>query len=194
MHLVGFRQPPIQREKCQCHIDTVSSPDDGHIVARNMQRSWNKFTKSSVHLVGFIWKSLYRDAWSTKHKIHAFVPPNDQSMMLNTGAEVLRLQERNTLYACALLFDQITYALIWLSETKWNHRAHNYAYRADIHDTKVSRKIEFRRVLLPWVCLDWQLSMLFFSGFSRNLRDENRRFLSSCYHFNILISCLFDTL
>jgi len=33
------RQPPIQSEKYQCHIDTVSSSDDGHRVARNMQRS-----------------------------------------------------------------------------------------------------------------------------------------------------------
>jgi len=30
------RQPTIQSEKYQCRIDTVSSPDDGHIVARNM--------------------------------------------------------------------------------------------------------------------------------------------------------------
>ena len=32
------RQPPIQSEKYQCRIDTVSSPDDGHIhvFARNM--------------------------------------------------------------------------------------------------------------------------------------------------------------
>jgi len=30
------RQPPVQVEKYQCRIDTVSSPDDGHIVARNM--------------------------------------------------------------------------------------------------------------------------------------------------------------
>ena len=30
------RQPPIQSEKYQCRIDTVSSPDDGHIVTRNM--------------------------------------------------------------------------------------------------------------------------------------------------------------
>ena len=29
-------QPPIQSEKYQCRIDTVSSPDDGHIVARNI--------------------------------------------------------------------------------------------------------------------------------------------------------------
>ena len=29
-------QPPIQSEKYQCRIDTVSSADDGYIVARNM--------------------------------------------------------------------------------------------------------------------------------------------------------------
>ena len=34
------RQPPTQSEKYQCHIDTVSSPDDGHIVAQNMYRSF----------------------------------------------------------------------------------------------------------------------------------------------------------
>jgi len=38
------RQPSIHSEKYQCRIDTVSSPDDGHIVARNMYRSWNKYT------------------------------------------------------------------------------------------------------------------------------------------------------
>ena len=30
------RQPPIHSEKYQCRIDTVISPDDGHLVARNM--------------------------------------------------------------------------------------------------------------------------------------------------------------
>ena len=30
------RQPPIQSEKYQCRTDTVSSPDYGHIAARNM--------------------------------------------------------------------------------------------------------------------------------------------------------------
>jgi len=33
------RQPPVQTEKYQCRIDTASSPDDVHIVARNMYRS-----------------------------------------------------------------------------------------------------------------------------------------------------------
>ena len=28
--------PPIHSEKYHCRIDTVSSPDDGHVVARNM--------------------------------------------------------------------------------------------------------------------------------------------------------------
>jgi len=29
-------EPPVQSEKYQCRIDTVGSPDDGHIVAGNM--------------------------------------------------------------------------------------------------------------------------------------------------------------
>jgi len=29
----------------QCRIDTGHSPDDGHIIAWNMYRSWNKYTK-----------------------------------------------------------------------------------------------------------------------------------------------------
>jgi len=33
------RQPPIHSKKYQCRIDTVSSPDDGHIVAQNTERS-----------------------------------------------------------------------------------------------------------------------------------------------------------
>ena len=30
------RQPPMHSEKYQCRMDTISSPDDRHIVARNM--------------------------------------------------------------------------------------------------------------------------------------------------------------
>jgi len=66
---VQTRQPPRQSEKYQSRIDTVNSPDDGHIVARNMYRRWNKYTKNSVHVFGFIWKRLYRDARSREHKI-----------------------------------------------------------------------------------------------------------------------------
>ena len=32
----GDQTPPIQSDKYQCHIDTVISPDDGHMVARNL--------------------------------------------------------------------------------------------------------------------------------------------------------------
>ena len=39
------RQPPIQSEKYQCHVDTVRSHDEGHIVARTMQRIRNKYSK-----------------------------------------------------------------------------------------------------------------------------------------------------
>ena len=37
--LLQTKQAPIQSEKYQCRIDRVNSPDDGHIVARNMYRS-----------------------------------------------------------------------------------------------------------------------------------------------------------
>ena len=36
---------PYRETNTNCHIDTVSSPDDWHIVARNMYRSSNKYTK-----------------------------------------------------------------------------------------------------------------------------------------------------
>ena len=39
------RQPPIQSEKHQSRLDTISTPDDGQVVARNMYRSWNKYIK-----------------------------------------------------------------------------------------------------------------------------------------------------
>ena len=47
------RQSPRQSEKYQCHIDTVSSPDDGHTVARNMYRSWNKYTNKKCVPIWF---------------------------------------------------------------------------------------------------------------------------------------------
>ena len=40
-------------EKYQCRVDTVSSPDDGHIVPRNMYRIEINILRSNVHLVGF---------------------------------------------------------------------------------------------------------------------------------------------
>ena len=50
--------PPIQSDKYQCRIDTVISPDDGHMVARNMQGREINILSRIVHLVGFICKFL----------------------------------------------------------------------------------------------------------------------------------------
>ena len=46
-HNIGWGvQLPIPSQKYQCRIDTVSFPHDGHIIARNTYRSWNKRTKN----------------------------------------------------------------------------------------------------------------------------------------------------
>jgi hypothetical protein len=47
VHVSGNYVPIIRRTYCiyQCRIDTVISPGDGHIVARNMYRRSNKYTK-----------------------------------------------------------------------------------------------------------------------------------------------------
>ena len=43
----------------ECRIDTVISPDDVHIVARNMQRKEiNVLRKKIVHQVDFIYKMM----------------------------------------------------------------------------------------------------------------------------------------
>ena len=54
----------------RCRIDTINSPDDGHMAARNMQRiEINIHKKRIVRQVGYL-QRLYRDARSTEHKIH----------------------------------------------------------------------------------------------------------------------------
>ena len=52
-----------------CGISTVFSPDDGHIVARNLYREAINILRKFVHQFGSIYKRLYKDARSTKHKI-----------------------------------------------------------------------------------------------------------------------------
>jgi len=52
----------------RCRICTVFSPDDGHIVARNMYRKAINIYRKFVHQVGSIYKRLYKDVRSTKHK------------------------------------------------------------------------------------------------------------------------------
>ena len=53
----------------RCRIDTISSPDDGHMAARNMKRiEINIHEKRTVRQVGYL-QRLYRDAArSTEHK------------------------------------------------------------------------------------------------------------------------------
>ena len=47
---------PHRVTNTKCHIDTVVSPDDGHIVARNMQRKEINILRKIVQQVGFIYK------------------------------------------------------------------------------------------------------------------------------------------
>jgi hypothetical protein len=42
----------------KCHIDTLISPDDGHIVARNMYRKERNILRTIVHQVGFIYNII----------------------------------------------------------------------------------------------------------------------------------------
>jgi len=42
----------------KCRIDTVISPDDGHIVARNMYRKEINILRKILHQVGFIYKII----------------------------------------------------------------------------------------------------------------------------------------
>ena len=51
----------------KCRIDTVISPDDGHIVARNMYRKEINILRKTVHQFGFIYK-IIQGRRSTKHK------------------------------------------------------------------------------------------------------------------------------
>ena len=32
----AVQKPAVQSDKCQCRVDKAISPDDGHMVARNM--------------------------------------------------------------------------------------------------------------------------------------------------------------
>ena len=49
---------PYRVTSTKCRIDTVSSPDDGHVVARNIYRKEINILIKTVHQVGFIYKSI----------------------------------------------------------------------------------------------------------------------------------------
>ena len=59
--------PPIQSDKYQCRIDTVFSPGDEHMVARNRYRREINILSRIVHLVGLICK-IVQGCRSIKHK------------------------------------------------------------------------------------------------------------------------------
>jgi len=48
---------PHRVTNTNCRIDKLISPNDGHIVARNMYRREINILKKIVHQVGFIYKT-----------------------------------------------------------------------------------------------------------------------------------------
>ena len=56
----AHQMPPIQSDKYHRRIDTVISPDDGHMVARNMYRREINILSRIAHLVGFICKQVHQ--------------------------------------------------------------------------------------------------------------------------------------
>jgi len=51
---------PYRVTSTKCHINTVVSPDDGHIVDRNIQRKEINILRKIVYQVGFIYKDERR--------------------------------------------------------------------------------------------------------------------------------------
>jgi len=48
---------PHRVTNTKCHINTIVSPDDGHIVARSMYRKDINILRKIVHQVGFIYNA-----------------------------------------------------------------------------------------------------------------------------------------
>ena len=65
----------------RCRIGTVFSPDDGHIVPRNMQKKAINTLRKFVHKLGSIYKRLYKDAQSKKHKIKNLIDDMNQIIL-----------------------------------------------------------------------------------------------------------------
>ena len=49
---------PYRITSTMCHINTVVSPDDGHIVAQNMHRKEINILRKIVHPIDFIYKII----------------------------------------------------------------------------------------------------------------------------------------
>jgi len=63
---------PYKITSTKCRINTVVSPDDGHIVARNLSRLI-KLLRKIVHQVGFIYKINEIRAHFDKHGQRVFL-------------------------------------------------------------------------------------------------------------------------
>ena len=56
--LPHIRQSSTQNNKYQVSQNTVISPDDGHVVARNMYRKEINILRKIVHQVGFVYRII----------------------------------------------------------------------------------------------------------------------------------------
>jgi len=54
----GMQVCPYRITNTKCRIDTVISPDDVHIIERNMRRKEINILRKIVHQVGFIYKII----------------------------------------------------------------------------------------------------------------------------------------
>ena len=71
----------------KCRINTVVSPDDEHIAARNMHRKEINILRRTVHPVGFIYKILYSlypfnktvDGHQSRCRYFSFSVPSESS-------------------------------------------------------------------------------------------------------------------
>jgi len=68
---------PHRVTNTKCRIDKVISPDDGHMVARNVYRKEIDTLRKIVHQVGFIYK-IIQGCRSTKHKKYEKICYNNQ--------------------------------------------------------------------------------------------------------------------
>ena len=57
----------------RCRLGTVFYPNGGHIVARNMQRKAINILRKFVLRFRSVYKGLYKEARSTKHKIYSVI-------------------------------------------------------------------------------------------------------------------------
>ena len=86
---VGFHLYRVTNTRCR--IGTVFSPDDGHIVARNMQRKAINILRRCVNQIGF---HLYR-VTNTRCRIGTVFSPDDgHTVARNTQRKAINILRR----------------------------------------------------------------------------------------------------